>query len=451
MRGSNDPAERMQLALFLSGTFFAAIISAVTLLIFPQLLNKRPLPLHDIGIVVHLGFIFWAIVRYRFLVIDIKDAAQDLFSNVADGVIILNREGEVLQINRAAKMMFEKLYGSARNVKAVLDRILRNYQNIDGPEQLETELGEGEARSDVVISRYPIRHGLGQVGNIVFVRDVSTQKQADNEIRRVNLDLAAARDQALQSNRAKSAFLANMSHELRTPLNAIIGYSEMLQEEAEDTDDTESILDLQKIHGAGRHLLTLINDILDLSKIEAGKMDLYSEPFEIIPLIQEVVATLQPMIDQNDNTLTVKVPDQIGNMKTDITKVRQALFNLLTNAAKFTEHGEITLTASREDRDHTSWITFTVTDNGIGMTPEQQENLFQYFAQADPSTTRKYGGTGLGLAISQRFCQMMGGDITVRSTVGKGSVFTIHLPEETPEFHHRMNTAEEGAEMEKPF
>ncbi|MFV1998492.1 MAG: ATP-binding protein [Acidiferrobacterales bacterium] len=444
MRGSIDQAEKMQLVLFLSGTLFAAIISATTLLIFPQVFNKRPLPLHDVGIVVHLGFIFWAIVRYRFLVIDIKDAAQDLFSNVADGVIILNRDGDVLQINRAAKKMFDRFYGAASDVKGVFDRLLSRYQDIGEAEQLETELGEGDTLSDVVISRYPIRHGRGQVGNIIFVRDISSQKQADNEIRRVNLDLAAARDQALQSNRAKSAFLANMSHELRTPLNAIIGYSEMLQEEAEEKSDKESILDLQKIHGAGRHLLTLINDILDLSKIEAGKMDLYSEPFEIIPLIQEVVATLQPMIDQNHNTLTVKVPDEIGNMKADITKVRQALFNLLANAAKFTEHGEITLTASKEDQEPANWITFTVSDNGIGMTPAQQQNLFQYFAQADLSTTRKYGGTGLGLAISQRFCQMMGGDITVESAVEKGSIFTVRLPVETPEFHPQMSVAGEG-------
>ena len=450
MRGSSDPAEKKQLDLFLSGTFFGAIVSIATLLVFPQVFNKHPLPLHDVGIVVHLGFIFWAIVRYRFLVIDIKDAAQDLFSNVADGVIILNKEGEVLQINRAARQMFNKLYGPERNTGSMLDRLLRNYHDMGDPKQLETELGEAGKRSNVVISRYPIKHGSNQVGNIIFVRDVSDQKQAENEIRRVNLDLAAARDQALQSNRAKSAFLANMSHELRTPLNAIIGYSEMLQEEAEETNDKESILDLKKIHGAGRHLLTLINDILDLSKIEAGKMDFYSEPFEIAPLIQEVVATLQPMIDENHNTLTVTVPDDIGDMKADITKVRQSLFNLLTNAAKFTENGEITLTAVKEVRERIHWITFTVSDSGIGMTLEQQENLFQYFAQADPSTTRKYGGTGLGLAISQRFCQMMGGDITVQSTAGKGSTFTIHLPVETPEFHPQMATAAYGEKVANP-
>lgn len=164
-------------------------------------------------------------------------------------------------------------------------------------------------------------------------------------------------------------------------------------------------------------------------------MDLYSEPFDIAPLIQEVVATLQPLIDQNHNTVKVNVPDDIGSMKADITKVRQALFNLVSNAAKFTENGEITITADKQDDDGQHAVRFTVSDTGIGMTAEQRDNLFQYFAQADPSTTRKYGGTGLGLAISQRFCQMMGGDITVTSQVGAGSAFTIRLPVETPEFH----------------
>ena len=434
-RYSNDSGERKQLALFLIGTFTGAVLSISTVLIFPLLLNKRPLPLHDVGIAVHLGFIFWAIVKYRFLVIDIKDAAQDLFSNVADGVVILNKDGELLQVNRATRQLFSSYYGTRQNMKDKIDSLIKDYQRIGEPEYMETELGEGGARRFVVLSRYPVKHQDEKVGNIIFIRDITRQKQTENEIRRVNLDLAAARDQALQANRAKSAFLANMSHELRTPLNAIIGYSEMLQEEAEETGESENIPDLEKIQGAGRHLLTLINDILDLSKIEAGKMDLYSEPFEIAPLIREVVATLQPLIDQNHNTVTVQVPDDIGSMKADITKVRQALFNLVSNAAKFTENGEITVAVDKQHHNGSGSVSFTVSDTGIGMTPEQRDNLFQYFAQADPSTTRKYGGTGLGLAISQRFCQMMGGDITVTSQVGAGSAFTIRLPAETPEYH----------------
>ena len=441
-RKSRDASERKQLALFLTGTFIGAVLSASTVLVFPLVFNMRPLPLHDVGIAVHLGFIFWAIVKYRFLVIDIKDVAQDLFSNVADGVVILNKDGDLLQVNKATRQMFTYYFGSKLNIQDKINSLIKDYQRVGEPEFLETDLGEGASRRHVVVSRYPVKHQGEKVGNIIFIRDITRQKQTENEIRRVNLDLAAARDQALQANRAKSAFLANMSHELRTPLNAIIGYSEMLQEEAEESGDNDNIEDLQKIHGAGRHLLTLINDILDLSKIEAGKMDLYSEPFAIAPLVQEVVATLQPLIDQNHNTVNINIPEEIGNMKADITKVRQALFNLVSNAAKFTEHGEITVTAEKTSRESGEWVTLTVADTGIGMTAEQQANLFQYFAQADPSTTRKYGGTGLGLAISQRFCQMMGGDITVDSTADSGSAFTIRLPVEAPEYHPQQVVGE---------
>ena len=437
---SSDAVEKKQIMLVLSGTGVAVVMVVLSMIVLPQLYGIPVLPLSHTGIMIHLGFIFAAIIKYRFFSIGLEDVANDLFSNVRDGVLILNKKYDVLQINNSARDMLgtaDKTTTQSGVVGLVTGFLMKGRGHKDFAITVDDKYGSRK----IQVSSSPLKQANQDIGTIIFMRDMTLQKQAENEIRRVNLDLAAARDQALQANRAKSAFLTNMSHELRTPLNAIIGYAEMLQEEAEETNDQESILDLKKIHGAGRHLLTLINDILDLSKIEAGKMDFYSEPFEIGPLIQEVVATLQPIIDENHNTLTVTVPDDIGDMKADITKVRQALFNLLTNAAKFTEKGEITLTAVKEDREHIHWITFTVSDTGIGMSPEQQENLFQYFAQADPSTTRKYGGTGLGLAISQRFCQMMGGDITVESTAGHGSTFTIHLPVETPEFHPQMATA----------
>jgi len=245
-------------------------------------------------------------------------------------------------------------------------------------------------------------------------------------------DLAKARIAADSANRAKSTFLANMSHELRTPMNAIIGYSEMLTEDAEDFGYDDFIPDLKKINSAGKHLLALINDILDFSKIEAGKMELYLENFDINNMIQDVTVTIQPLIEKNNNTLKIDCPNDLGNMLADLTKVRQALFNLLSNASKFTKNGIIKLSVKKlstiEFDKHEDYITFSVIDSGIGMTPEQLSKLFQAFTQADESTTRQFGGTGLGLAISRNVCQMMGGDITVESEQGKGSVFIIKIP-----------------------
>jgi signal transduction histidine kinase len=232
--------------------------------------------------------------------------------------------------------------------------------------------------------------------------------------------------QALQeASRHKSQFLANMSHELRTPLNAIIGYSEMLQEEAEDLDQQSLIPDLQRVNAAGKHLLGLINDILDLSKIEAGRMDLYLETFGVPDLVRDVAAIVHPLVEKNGNTLVVEHSNAIGSMQADQTKVRQALFNLLSNAAKFTDHGTISLTVERESDN---WLTFAVVDTGIGMTEEQLGRLFEAFSQAEASTRSQYGGTGLGLAISRHFCRLMGGDLTVESVYGKGSTFTVRLP-----------------------
>jgi signal transduction histidine kinase len=230
------------------------------------------------------------------------------------------------------------------------------------------------------------------------------------------------------ASRHKSQFLANMSHELRTPLNAIIGYSEMLQEEAEEIGEQTFLPDLQKINAAGKHLLGLINDILDLSKIEAGRMDLFLETFEVHQLVEEVQAIVQPLVEKNGNTLIIECPDTMGAMHADQTKLRQALFNLMSNASKFTERGTISLTATREVSSGEEWVSFAVSDTGIGMTEEQVGRLFEAFSQAEASTRSQYGGTGLGLAISRHFCRLMGGDLTVASTYGQGSTFTVRLP-----------------------
>jgi GAF domain-containing protein/CheY-like chemotaxis protein len=231
-----------------------------------------------------------------------------------------------------------------------------------------------------------------------------------------------------QVDRHKSEFLANMSHELRTPLNAIIGYSEMLQEDAADLGATQFTEDLKKINAAGKHLLELINAVLDLSKIEAGKMELYLETFDVPSLVRDIAAVIQPLATKNANQLDVQCPDGIGTMRADLTKVRQALFNLLSNACKFTERGTVSLTVRRDVTDGQDSMIFSVSDTGIGMTPEQLGRLFEAFSQADAATTRRFGGTGLGLALSRRLCRMMGGDVTVDSEVGRGSTFTIRLP-----------------------
>ena len=243
-----------------------------------------------------------------------------------------------------------------------------------------------------------------------------------------------ANDAVREANQAKSMFLANMSHELRTPLNAILGYSEMLAEDAHANGQTSTVADLQKIQSAGKHLLGLINGVLDFSKIEAGKTKLFLETFDVARVIDEAVATARPLVENNGNRLEVRCPPNLGAIREDMTKVRQVLLNLLSNAAKFTENGIVSLDVWREDRLDGNWVFLRVSDTGIGMTPEQLGRLFQPFMQADAATSRKYGGTGLGLALSQKYCAMMGGEITVASEPGKGTAFTVRLPGEIENF-----------------
>ena len=267
------------------------------------------------------------------------------------------------------------------------------------------------------------------------------------EIEDKNAQLAQARDEADTANRTKSMFLANMSHELRTPLNAIIGYSELLTEEAEDSGNRALIPDIEKIRTAGKHLLGLINEVLDLSKVEAGKMELVPEDVDIAELIDGVRGTVEPLVRKKGNTFDVECAAS-GCMHVDITRLRQVLINLLGNAAKFTEGGRVTLRARRDHRDDGDWLVFEVADKGIGMTPEQQQHVFQPFSQADASTARKYGGTGLGLALSRRFAQMLGGDITLQSSQGVGSTFTVSIPAFRPAAKPSESTERPAVEME---
>ena len=317
----------------------------------------------------------------------------------------------ILHLEDTMRMVSSNKNYAVRAVKKYSDEIGRL---IDG---FNTMLSEIQQRDTALQST----NGELKTRTQELEEEVFQRKQAQEE-------LSKAKHAAEEANRAKSTFLANMSHELRTPLNAIIGYSEMLEEETRDTGKIENVQDLKKIQAAGKHLLALINDVLDLSKIEAGKMGLHLETFDVPQVIEEMVTTLQPAAAKNSNSVNVRVAENVGTMKADITKVRQILFNLLSNACKFTDHGTISVDVDQIKAEDKECIQFRVSDTGIGISAQQRQNLFQEFAQADSSIARKYGGTGLGLAITHRFVQLMKGQINVESEPGKGAVFTVQLP-----------------------
>jgi PAS domain S-box-containing protein len=264
--------------------------------------------------------------------------------------------------------------------------------------------------------------------NEILHEKMQERQRAEDEVRRVNAELSRAHEQAVEASRVKSTFLANMSHELRTPLNAIIGYSELLEELAEREGRPGCLPDLTKIKTAGKHLLSLISDILDISKIEAGRMELCLEYIAVPDLIEEIRTTVEPLVARNANAFEIVGEFASVSSFNDVTRLRQCLLNLLSNASKFTKKGNVRLTVTVETEEGRDWIRFDVSDTGIGMTPEQMDRLFQAFTQADASTTRKYGGTGLGLAITRKIARLMGGDVTVESTIGQGSTFTLRVP-----------------------
>jgi PAS domain S-box-containing protein len=311
----------------------------------------------------------------------------------------------------------ETFYGDPQHRERFISA-LTEHGHVEGMEMLFKRAGGEEFWALIASQSVEFE---GRPAMITGLADISDRKRMEGELHKA---IWASE----QATRAKSDFVASMSHELRTPLNAIIGYSEILFEDAQNAGRESEMTDLSKIQDAGKHLLGLIDNILDLSKIEAGKMTLYLETFELRPMIDSVAATVTALARKTGNILVVNCADEVGTMHSDLTKVRQTLFNLLSNACKFTRNGTITLSARRDANEAVEWIEFQVRDTGIGMTPDQQAKVFEAFTQADDSTTRTYGGTGLGLAITKSFCRLMGGDVTLTSETGKGSTFTVRLP-----------------------
>jgi PAS domain S-box-containing protein len=358
-----------------------------------------------------------------------------IVDTVSDVIISIDEDGTIETANPAVKRVFghepEEIIG--RNIEILLTEPFRG-NDADGSGGEVTNDGPNSDRSGREIegrrqdgTRFPAKLAIGEMqlnGQRKFtavLRDISEHKQSEAA-------LHAAKEEAESANQAKSGFLASMSHELRTPLNAIIGYSELLSEEAEEAGQADYLPDLEKIYKAGKHLLDLINDVLDLSKVEAGKMELFVETCALSDILDQVVTVVQPLVEKNANELEVRRPQTMVSMRSDIIKVRQVLFNLVSNAAKFTKNGRITLAVERETMADEDWVVFRVSDTGIGMSPAQLDKLFNDFTQGDAATTRHYGGTGLGLAISRRFCRIMGGDIYAESTLDEGSTFIVRLP-----------------------
>jgi PAS domain S-box-containing protein len=364
---------------------------------------------------------------------------RSIVEHAIEGIFQTTPEGRYLLANPALARIYG--YGNVAELRQSVSEIARQlYVQPDRRSEFIRLMNEQDAvwtfesqiyRKDgsVIWISENVRVIRDEAGEVAYyegtVSDITESKRAQEEMRR-------ARVAAEEASRSKSQFVANMSHELRTPLNAIIGYSELMREEAEEMELPSFVKDLLKIEGAGKHLLELINSVLDIAKIEAGKMDVHAERFEVAAMVKEVTATIAPVVEKNGNHFAVSVAPEVGVMHSDLTKLRQSLFNLLGNAGKFTKEGIVSLTVTKEIMRDREFVFFRVADTGVGMTREQSDRLFKAFTQADSSTTRKFGGTGLGLAITREFSRLLGGETTVESALGRGSTFTLKLPVDLP-------------------
>ena len=368
----------------------------------------------------------------------------DAIESIGQAFIIYDKDDRVIMLNNRAREHFSGLIENGKDLEAgeTFEHFIRRVRN---PErQFETKAAREEWVQKVLKSRREekTRHSVDRrngrwirsegfetsEGGIVSVfTDITEAKDHEAELDNLVEELGLARDEAVKANSAKSQFLANMSHELRTPLNAIIGYSELLIDDARDDDNEEYIPDLDKISNAGKHLLGLINDILDLSKIEVGKIELFIEEFVVEQMLDDVADTIQPLIKNNNNKLILEQTDDVGSIYADMTKLRQNLFNLLSNAAKFSKDSDVTIRVNSAESPKGKLIEFHVEDQGIGMTEDQLAKIFDPFTQADSSTSKEFGGTGLGLTITREFSRKMGGDISVTSEIGKGTVFSMSI------------------------